>query len=108
MAQDIPEFAKQRVCGLVNATLGWNRWGVTEVEDSATLRTFARYIAAHEEPPVDPLLAEARKIAANQFKGSSTEVNISIGNHDHESLVQGCLTALKRGIEIGKGQPHAD
>lgn len=67
----------------------------------ATALAFARYIAEHEEPPVDPLLVEARQIAAPDY-GTGSE-KIIRGERDNCSGVKIALQALRRGIEIAKG-----
>lgn len=56
--------------------------------------TAARLIAQHEEPPLDPLIAEAREIA-NSFA-------------DGDETLEIALEALKRGIEIGKEQARGE
>lgn len=52
---DIPEWAKKRAVSIANAEAGFTAW--SRVESSFGMLAFARYIAAHEEPPVDPVEA---------------------------------------------------
>lgn len=54
---------------------------------------FARYIAEHEEPPVDPLHKEACKLIEDWYNAPRHGPNICINF---------ALLALKRGIEIGE------
>lgn len=70
---------------------------------------FARYIAAHEEPPVDPLLIEAREIAVrvlNQHPNPSpiTASEIRSGSWDRQPVVQAPFAALRRGMELAREQ----
>jgi len=70
---------------------------------------FARYIAAHEEAPVDPLLIEAREICAQYWERGGNPVARDIardyrnGIHDEDDeRLTPVLAALKRGIELAK------
>lgn len=107
---DIPEWAVRRAVEMANQTAGYT------VQNSHQARldtlgpygkSLARYIAEHEEPPVDPLLIEAREIAATNFElaGAGFPEEVRAGAWDHKTCVIVALAALKRGIEIGKGQP---
>lgn len=68
---------------------------------------FARYIAEHEEPPFDPLLIEAREIAATHRSAWADEFRS--GKYDETSTeIPVALTALRRGIELArKEDSHA-
>lgn len=71
-------------------------------------RAFARYIARHEEPPVDPLLIEAREICAKvqEERGSPLHAQqLRDGDFDvHQGpMMLAAMAALRRGIELGKG-----
>jgi len=70
---------------------------------------FARYIAAHEEAPVDPLLIEAREICAQYWERGGNPIARDIardyrnGIHDEDDeRLTPVLAALKRGIELAK------
>lgn len=67
---------------------------------------FARYIAEHEPEPEDPLMEEAREIAAKWHDAIGSEMTFLIreGSRDSNYVVQAAFAALKRGIEIGKGE----
>ncbi len=68
---------------------------------------FAAYIAAHEEPPIDPLLIEARRIVSCAKSGRyspSEEKAIDEGRYDNQEPIQVALTCLKRGMELAKEQ----
>ena len=72
---------------------------------SARLRCLAaELIAEHEQPPVDPLLIEARELAASERAraaiGQFTESEYRTGLADDTPIINLTLTALKRGIEI--------
>lgn len=72
--------------------------------DIVVTRAFARYIAEHEEPPVDPLLIEAREIAAETWRNAGSiryADNIEAGRRDGANDVVIALAALRRGVEIG-------
>lgn len=62
MTDEIPQWALKRAYDLIDRepfdTLG-------RVFDRSVARAFARYIAEHEEPPVDPDLLLAREACAN-------------------------------------------
>lgn len=69
MSADIPQWAKERATKMCNAEVRSDGYsGTRRVDDYwrrfPSFRAFARYIAAHEEPPVDPLLIEAREMFA--------------------------------------------
>lgn len=102
MADDIPDWARQRMLKLAgegaDADLPWSK----DVENA-----FARYIAQHEEPPVDPLLIEAREIAAKVVEKAENDGeeydwsrHCRSGSYDDRSDVQIALAALKRGMEL--------
>ena len=93
-------------------------WAIEKVkqlhrkEGGATVpmaHAFARYIAEHEEPPVDPLLVEARNICASRWDDKFLPIakdiaeDFRLGRHDDDEGVEMVLRALRRGIEIGKG-----
>ena len=64
----------------------------------------ARCIAKHEQPPVDPLLIEARRIVAED-PGTPRTINQKQAireGHAGDHQVRLVLTALCCGIEIGK------
>lgn len=72
---------------------------------------FARYIAEHEEAPVDPCVVEGRKLVAETqhdwpeipwHVGEAAET--IAGNRDYTLVVQAAIEGVRRGIEIGKAQ----
>ncbi|WP_324695442.1 hypothetical protein [Novosphingobium sp. RL4] len=66
---------------------------------------FARYIAEHEEAPVDPLLIEARALVAARYNdsfGAEHKAATLAGEDDSSEPIRNCLIALRRGIEIGR------
>jgi hypothetical protein len=65
----------------------------------------ASLIAKHEQPPVDPLLVEAREITAKYYDDHNipnTARAIQAGHWDKGERVQTVLTALRRGVELAK------
>lgn len=104
MTDDIPMWAKERVCELTN-TDGSNysptSFGM-ECMTTSIGEAFARYIATKEEPPVDPLLIEARKIAAERTKFPAYADTYLNGENDEHFYLQGLLAALRRGMEMAK------
>ena len=104
MADDIPQWAKDRAVELSRSewsypgTRGIIRAEVFSNPSYPACIAFARYIAEHEEPPVDPLLIEAREIAAG-FKHYEPE-DVLAGQLDHSVALQMTLAALKRGMEL--------
>lgn len=89
---DIPEWAKDRALNIANAEAGFEAW--RSVENSFGMRAFARYIAEHEEPPVDPLVAEAQTVADHYLLNLSAMPTV-------EKALQ---AALKRGMELAREQ----
>lgn len=96
-----PEWAWARVRALRRAETALNAIEVA----------FARYIEEHEEPPVDPLLIEARQIASHARRKVNGSCDFGVadqilqGQWDDHQLVNAALTALRRGIELGKEHP---
>lgn len=69
-ANAAPEWACQRACDLVNEVKpGECRYVPEAVPHFRALTAFARYIAQHEQPPVDPDLELAREVCAKYFAG---------------------------------------
>lgn len=116
MAQDIPQWAIDRVLVEANRSgiPGASPWTSDEIAEagdsarySAVVRAYARYIAAHEEPPVDPLLIEAREIAANIRKSQerfaaepTVSQRIREGKFDDHQLVRAALEGLRRSASL--------
>lgn len=85
MADDIPTWALERVIQEIGVD-----WKVYQIKESFVYQAFARYIAAHEEPPVDPLETEAQRLLEEYWYNSDQST---------KDLV---TAALRRGIEIGE------
>ncbi len=101
---EIPVWAKARACELVRVE---NPDADVQPEDHFPpfARALARYIAAHEEAPVDPLLIEAREIAAQAYSNRRDHDFagwIRRGDKDSIYEVQVALAALRRGMELAK------
>jgi hypothetical protein len=83
MTEDVPQWALDRVAALCLVTRD-------QIAAFPWLRIFARYIAEHEEPPVDPLETLAKELADVWRKGPPAKGEVL------------ALAALRRGIELGK------
>lgn len=59
--------------------------------ESPSFLAFARYIEAHEEPPVDPLVAEAKHLTDYYF------------DNKFPTSWEFALACLRRGIELAEG-----
>ena len=74
MDKDMPaDWAIERACELVNAAGGGTlsvkiAKGAIGLGHNLALNALARYIEAHEQPPVDPDLETAREICAKVAK----------------------------------------
>ena len=99
MSNDIPQWAKERACELANDECGRHAWFPDDCNQGyTTLTALARYIAKHEEPPVDPDLITAREICARVCLGQGrlrSAQNYRDGTYDSDPEVQFVLTALK-------------
>jgi hypothetical protein len=103
MSDEIPQWAKERACELSGASV----WIPADVDlnNNSALTALARYIAAHEEPPVDPLLIEARKLAGDiaMERGANRDV---VDHYETAKAtdpeISRVIRVLRRGIELGK------
>ena len=110
MSDEIPQWALERAAELANkegGEVGAASDAYTPDELACTYigRTFARYIAQHEEPPVDPLLIEAREMAAKYYERARMPDTAGLcrnGERDDWLHVELALEGLRRGIELGK------
>lgn len=113
MADDIPEWAVGEVLKRCSISPDQKRFSLWRDGTYAkAVKLFAAHIAEYEEPPVDPLLVEARKIAAEAVEEAAADKGSTWrwvkpeeyrnGGKDHEPGVKAIITALKRGIELAK------
>lgn len=91
MSPATPQWAIDRAYALAN--------------ERGHINAFAAYIATHEEPPVDPLLIEARKIVASGEVNGLVRSAIHAGEWDTGTHVIRTLNGIRRGIELAKEQP---
>lgn len=103
MVETPAEWALSRAIDLIQDQHGC---GVPGVSSCAT--AFARYIAQHETPPVDPvdpLIREAREIWAKWYDDlhfcTSYSISIRNGEEDESDFMKLAVSLLKRGIELG-------
>lgn len=102
---DIPAWAFKRAAELSKDEEPRIHWAGDKAAVYASMGAFARYIAEHEQPPVDPLLVEAREIVAKYYddEGQPNHAQaIRAGNWNETGLVKSALAALRRGIELAK------
>lgn len=98
MSDEIPQWAKERAIGLMDfeakAAVPWTFKNVP----GAAVDAFARYIAQHEQPPVDPDLVKAREICgqvAEEWLNDEALEEYRLGRYDDDPEVQFALSALK-------------
>lgn len=103
MSDEIPQWAKERVADLI----GYNTWKEFEeyhtrsfgADDALRLgRAYAKLIAQHEQPQVDPDLVKAREICArvaSDFSSLDVVDAYREGKFDDEAEVKIALSALK-------------
>lgn len=105
---DVPDWAMRRAfeaSGLQNS-----RCIVARNRDMAwckAIEAFARYIAKHEQPPIDPLLIEARKLVAARPNCREYAEGVMCGEEDEHPSVQNALIALRRGLELARTKSEA-
>lgn len=105
MTDEIPQWALERAAELANKEMGEDYLSPTSIAGTYVGTALARYIAQHEEPPVDPLLIEAREIVARHEDSLGFDEDAKstrAGDVDSCESVQFTLTGLRRGIELGK------
>lgn len=100
-----PDWAIQRAIDLRHDLDPAVEWRLDTIKDApkgyASMIAFARYIAQHEQPPVDPLLIEAREIVAeawrrSPFNGPANAARALSGEADDTVPVKAVLAALRK------------
>lgn len=92
----VPEWAIQKALKLMEYGGTPLRSVLAEPNEHFEVIAFAHYIAEHEEPPVDPLLIEARAIIKRCYPEVSP-------NYSGRRLTI-AMDALRRGIELAREQ----
>ncbi len=102
MADKIPQWAVERALAVLH---GDGPGPGLLHRDGAWVQNFARYIAEREQPPVDPLLAEAKAlvIADGAHRTANQVAAIQAGTAGQEKVAI-AIAALRRGIEIGEAR----
>ena len=113
MADDIPQWARERACELMDEYAPNHAWAARYNAPVRVIESFARYISQHEQPPVDPLLIEARGIVKatltpKNHTGCSCREDIDAGKWDNGQKVRASLAALKRGMELALSPAASD
>lgn len=103
--ESVPEWAKVEAVKRLNEAAAGGHYKLPRDENSHSVLVAARLIAVHEEPPVDPLLIEARDIAASDYEARHPSASqwagfCRDGWYDHDPEVVIALVALRRGIEL--------
>lgn len=115
VVEEIPDWAIERAIPRPpNADYSGSKpWPVGDVRSDAkekvpyacALMQLASYIAKYEQPPVDPMVLEARRIVECSVRWSpQTDRDLASGKNDDTPEIKIALAALRRGIEIGKDQ----
>lgn len=107
--EELPEWALQRVCDLTNVDgshYAVGQFTVKNCQGYSIGKAFAAYIAAHEEPPVDPVDAIVRDELAKAYdlvgwKGHSEHAGG--GKYDTNPAFVAAKRLYLAGIEKGKG-----
>ena len=101
---EAPMWAREEAARRLNAKAGISYWIADDYSQNGAFTIIADMIAKYEQPPVDPLLQEAREICAARFDAENNRSVASdyrsglFDNDDKELSI--ALAALKRGMEI--------
>lgn len=97
------DWARRKAIEKINAERDAGYWSWRQDHSRPVVVAFARYIAEHEEAPVDPLLIEARGIAERRGWISAISLpSLRSGEFDGADTVQALYEALKRGMELAQ------
>ena len=103
MSDTAPTWALKLACEL--SAVGWDFYiALAPRHVRRSIQAFARYIVKHQDEPVDPLLLEAREVAASAYEGldfAGIASRIRDGDRDDGLHVSIALAALKRRDELG-------
>lgn len=105
MTDDIPQWAKEKACELANRESDIpGFWDSDDVATVGTLRALARLIHETQPEPVDPLVIEAREIAAQWFdtEGDHSHAKVVRNGEMDSGVVHTALAGLRRGIELAR------
>lgn len=95
-----PDWAYERAAELMNEVAKTRSFAVENVKDLLSVKAFAKYIAEHEEPPVDRDVLVVREIFSNQkIKEGRVGYAYSYRNglYDQSSYFQLALEAYRKG-----------
>jgi len=59
---DIPDWAGKRACELLNIECGYTRYTWPEARPDLGVRTVAKLVMQHEQPPIDPDVEAVKRI----------------------------------------------
>lgn len=96
------DWAMKRAEELVRAELEQTKHVLGLVPEPVVMKAFAAYIRGHEQPPEDPDLIEARKIAMRLLHHDDHS-ELMRGGFDDDPNVKTLVAALKCGRELERG-----
>lgn len=106
----MPEVADWAIHRALKIACSWQSLGDVkrnhEMQWAKMIIAFARYIEAHEEPPVDPLLIEAIELViADDVTRTDRQIEAIRERRAGHEKVNLALAALKRGLALaGRGE----
>ena len=74
LGTEIPQWALEKAHGLLKVECGLTPHFERYTRSSEPVTAFARYIAQHEQPPVDPDVIAVREIVAAAFRNKGTSI----------------------------------
>ena len=86
MTDTIPDWAGKRACELLNADFGGRIYAWPRDEGRLEVRTVAKLVMQHEQPPVDPDEEAVKRVIAAYF------------NNEVEEVFWGATTHLARAV----------
>lgn len=105
-----PDWAIDEFCKRANLIRDevFGRQAAEAVALRSAVRAGAIIIAEHEEAPVDPLLIEAIElVCAESITRTDNQIAAIRNRQAGNDKVELALTALRRGMELAKGQSNA-
>lgn len=104
MSEKIPAWAVERAIQEIGPRA--EPWNIPHEEVSKGVHAFARYIAAHEQPPVDPDVLAVRDIIATyieELRGDAWQsMRMRDGRYDGEIEFAAVLVAYRKHKEAGE------
>lgn len=114
MSDEIPKWAKERAAALANGSRSAERPSrenlPSDCDAFPDMHAFARYIAAHEQPPVDPDVLFVRELMVTWMRtpdeygntGREQADQVERGERDSKPDFQAVLAFYRKHKEAGK------